>query len=249
MAVLTAELVREEVRAWLAENWDPDLTLAQWWDRLAESGWAVPTWPEEWYGKGFTRDLAAAVSEEIAAAGAVGPPSGLGILLAGPTIITHGTDEQKRRYLKPIINGQEAWCQLFSEPGAGSDLAGLQTKAERDGDEWLVTGQKVWTSGAHLSDIGEIVCRTDPEAPKHKGITAFVVDMKAPGVEVRPLRQITGGASFNEVFFTEVRIPDSHRLGDVNGGWTVALTTLMNERAAIGGGMAGGGGGGTQRLI
>jgi alkylation response protein AidB-like acyl-CoA dehydrogenase len=157
----------------------------------------------------------------------------------------------KNRYLKSMWRGDIVACQLFSEPGAGSDLASLQTKAVRDGDEWIVTGQKVWTSGAHLSEIGEIMCRTNPDAPKHKGLTGFVVDMHAPGVEIRPLRQMTGGASFNEVFFSEVRIPDSHRLGDVNEGWTVALTTLMNERAAIGGGMASGGGGnmGTQRLI
>ena len=140
-----------------------------------------------------------------------------------------------------MYRGDLVGCQLFSEPGAGSDLAGLQTKAERDGDEWVITGQKVWTSGAQYSDIGEIICRTDPDLPKHKGLTGFVVDMQAPGVEVRPLRQMTGGASFNEVFFNEVRVPDDHRLGDVNQGWTVALTTLMNERASIG---AGGGGGG-----
>jgi alkylation response protein AidB-like acyl-CoA dehydrogenase len=145
--------------------------------------------------------------------------------------------------------GDIVGCQLFSEPVAGSDLAGVQTKAARDGDEWLVTGQKVWTSGAQYSDIGEIICRTDPDAPKHKGLTGFVVDMHAPGVEVRPLRQMTGGASFNEVFFTEVRVPDDHRLGDVNEGWTVALTTLMNERASIGGGGAGIGAIGTPRLM
>ena len=148
MAILTADLVRREVRAWIDENWDPDLTLAEWWERLAESGWAVPAWPEEWYGRGLPRDLAQVVMRELAAAGAVGPPSGLGILLAGPTILTHGTDEQKRRYLKPIVNGQEAWCQLFSEPGAGSDLAGMQTRAERDGDEWVINGHKWFTSGA-----------------------------------------------------------------------------------------------------
>ncbi len=239
MAVLTAELVREEVRAWLAENWDPDLTLAQWWDRLAESGWAVPTWPEEWYGKGFTRDLAAAVSEEIAAVGAVGPPSGLGILLAGPTIITHGTDEQKRRYLKPIINGQEAWCQLFSEPGAGSDLAGLQTRAERDGDEWVVNGQKVWTSGGQLADLGMLVARTDWDVPKHKGLTYFALPMDQPGVEVRPLREMTGRALFSEVFFTDARVSDDARIGELNGGWAVANTTLANERAGLGSGGSG----------
>ncbi len=145
-----------------------------------------------------------------------------------------------------MYRGDLVGCQLFSEPGAGSDLAGLQMKAERDGDEWLLTGQKVWTSGAHYSDVGEVICRTDPDQPKHKGLTGFVVDMRAPGVEVRPLRQMTGGASFNEVFFNEVRVPDDHRLGDVNQGWTVALTTLMNERAAIGGG--GGGAGGITQL-
>ena len=142
-----------------------------------------------------------------------------------------------------MYRGDIVGCQLFTEPGAGSDLAGLQTRAERDGDEWIITGQKVWTSGAQYSDIGEIICRTDPDLPKHKGLTGFVVDMQAPGVEVRPLRQMTGGASFNEVFFNEVRVPDDHRLGDVNQGWTVALTTLMNERASIGAGGGGGSGG------
>jgi acyl-CoA dehydrogenase len=147
----------------------------------------------------------------------------------------------QERYLPKLYRGDIVASQLFSEPGAGSDLASLQTRAERDGDEWIITGQKVWTSGAHYSDIGEIICRTDADLPKHKGLTGFVVDLKAPGVEIRPLRQMTGGANFNEVFFTEVRVPDDHRLGDVNQGWTVALTTLMNERASIGAGAAGGG--------
>jgi acyl-CoA dehydrogenase len=164
---------------------------------------------------------------------------GIGLGMVAPTILAHATDEVKEAYLRKMWRGEIVACQLFSEPSSGSDLASLQTRAVRDGDEWIVNGQKVWTSGAQVSDIGEIICRTDPDLPKHRGLTGFVVDMHAPGVEVRPLRQMTGGASFNEVFFTDVRIPDSHRLGDVNGGWTVALTTLMNERAAIGGGGGG----------
>jgi acyl-CoA dehydrogenase len=158
----------------------------------------------------------------------------IGLGMVAPTILAHASPAARERYLRALWRAEIVACQLFSEPGAGSDLASLQTKAERDGDEWVISGQKVWTSGAHYSDIGEIVCRTDPGMPKHKGITAFIVDMRAPGVDVRPLRQMTGGASFNEVFFNEVRVADDMRLGDVNGGWAVALTTLMNERAAIG---------------
>ena len=166
---------------------------------------------------------------------------GIGLGMVAPTIKDHAQDHIKATYLPAMYRADLVGCQLFSEPGAGSDLAGLQTKAERDGEEWLITGQKVWTSGAQYADIGEIICRTDPDLPKHKGLTGFIVDMHAPGVEVRPLRQMTGGASFNEVFFNEVRVADDHRLGDVNQGWSVALTTLMNERSSIG---AGGGGGG-----
>ena len=165
----------------------------------------------------------------------------IGLGMVAPTIVAHGSDAARESYVRKMYRGDIVGCQLFSEPGAGSDLASLNTKAERDGDEWIITGQKVWTSGAHYSDIGEIIARTDFDMPKHKGLTGFIVDMHAPGVEIRPLRQMTGGASFNEVFFTEVRVRDDHRLGDINNGWNVALTTLMNERAAIG---AGGGGGG-----
>ena len=165
----------------------------------------------------------------------------IGLGMVAPTFLAHGSETAKDLYLTKMYRGDLIGCQLFSEPGAGSDLASLQTKAERDGDEWVITGQKVWTTGAQNSDIGEIIARTDVDLPKHKGLTGFIVDMRAPGVEIRPLRQMTGGASFNEVFFHEVRVPDDHRLGDVNNGWNVALTTLMNERAAIG---AGGGGGG-----
>ncbi len=174
----------------------------------------------------------------------------IGLGMVAPTILAHGSALAKELYLQKMYRADIIGCQLFSEPGAGSDLASLQTKAVRDGDEWIITGQKVWTTGAQFSDLGEIIARTDPDMPKHKGLTGFIVDMHAPGVEVRPLRQMTGGASFNEVFFNEVRVRDDHRLGDVNNGWNVALTTLMNERAAIGAG--GGGGGGVnmyQRVI
>lgn len=169
-------------------------------------------------------------------------PFGISLGMVAPTILAHAIPEVKDAYLSDLYRGDQIACQLFSEPGAGSDLASLQTRADRDGDEWVVNGQKVWTSNAQFSDIGEIICRTDPELPKHKGLTGFIVNMTAPGVDIRPLRQMTGGASFNEVFFNDVRVPDTHRLGDVNQGWTVALTTLMNERASIGAGVGGGGG-------
>ncbi|HUD16747.1 MAG TPA: acyl-CoA dehydrogenase family protein, partial [Acidimicrobiales bacterium] len=191
-------------------------------------------------GEGLSLLEQVVLNEEFANAGAPMRADFFGDTLVGPTIMQWGTEEQKKEFIPGILQGKIAWCQGFSEPNAGSDLASLKTTAKLDGDEWIINGQKVWTSGAQRSDIGEIICRTDPDLPKHRGLTGFVVDMHAPGVEVRPLRQMTGGASFNEVFFTDVRVPDSHRLGDVNGGWTVALTTLMNERAAIGGGGGGG---------
>jgi alkylation response protein AidB-like acyl-CoA dehydrogenase len=230
------EDVRAEVRSWLDDNWDPDLTVADWWQRLADSGWGHPTWPEEHSGRALARPEANAVSSEIADAGALGPPGGLGTMLAAPTIITHGTDEQKQRFLPTIANGQEAWCQLFSEPNAGSDLAGLQTKAVRDGDEWIVNGQKVWTSGGQHADLGMLIARTDPDAPKHKGITYFGIPMLQDGIEVRPLVEMTGRALFNEVFLDDARVHDDARIGDLGQGWAVANTTLMNERASLGGG-------------
>jgi alkylation response protein AidB-like acyl-CoA dehydrogenase len=234
-----------EVTAWLEKSWDPDLTVGEWWERLGTSGWAVPTWPEEWFGKGLPRAEALRVQQKITEFGALAAPGGLGTLLAGPTITVHGTDEQKRAYLRDIVTGQRAWCQLFSEPGAGSDLAGLNCKAERDGDEWVVNGQKVWTSGGHWSDLGMLLARTDPDVPKHQGITYFAFDMHQPGVEIRPLRELTGRAMFNEVFLTDVRVRDDAAIGGINNGWAVANTTLMFERTGLG---AGGGGAGGSAL-
>jgi alkylation response protein AidB-like acyl-CoA dehydrogenase len=203
-------------------------------------GLAWVHFPEGDGGLGVSPGLQRIVGERVAAAGGPHPflrnPIGYG--MGAPTVVVHGSEEQKRRYLRPLFTGEEIWCQLFSEPGAGSDVASLSTRAVRDGDEWVVTGQKVWTTLAHLAKWGMLVARTDPEQPKHRGLTYFVVDMEAPGVEVKPLRQITGEAEFNEVFFTDVRIPDSERLGDVGDGWRVSITTLMNERVSIGGSVA-----------
>jgi len=217
----------------------------EWRGRRYDAGFGWITGPKEYGG----RELTAAHQRTYDALEAKFDIPGqsffaIGLGMVAPTILAHATDTARERYLRAMYRADIVGCQLFSEPGAGSDLASLQTRAERDGDEWVLTGQKVWTSGAHYSDIGEIIARTDPDLPKHKGLTGFIVDMRAPGVEVRPLRQMTGGANFNEVFFNEVRVPDDHRLGDVNNGWNVALTTLMNERAAIGAGGAGGGGAG-----
>ncbi len=190
-------------------------------------------------GLGLSPKHQVAIGSRLGPAGAPEPfsrnPIGWG--MGAPTVVTHGSEAQKARYLRPLFTGEEIWCQMFSEPGAGSDVAGLSTMAVRDGDEWIVNGQKVWTSLGHLARWGMLVARTDPNALKHKGLSYFVVDMHAPGVDVRPLRQLTGEAEFNEVFFTDVRIPDAERLGDVGQGWHVALTTLMNERVSLGGGV------------
>jgi alkylation response protein AidB-like acyl-CoA dehydrogenase len=234
------QLVNERLEALLAEH-DPKSTDArEFLGAQFDAGLAWVHFPEGYGGLGVSPKLQRVVNERIAAAG--GPNSywrnPIGAGMGAPTVVTHGTEEQKQRYLRPLFTGEEIWCQLFSEPGAGSDVASLATRAVRDGDEWVVNGQKVWTTLAHLSRWGMLVARTDPELPKHRGMTYFVVDMQAPGVEVRPLRQITGEAEFNEVYFTDVRIPDSERLGDVGQGWAVSLTTLMNERVSIGGAIA-----------
>jgi alkylation response protein AidB-like acyl-CoA dehydrogenase len=216
--------------------------------KLADAGFAGITYPKEYGGQGLTPAHARAFQAAVAEGGYILPlgPFYIGQGMCLPTIFTHGTEEQKKRFMPELINGQKIWSQLFSEPGAGSDVAGLQMRAEKFGDEWVLNGQKVWTTGAHFSEWGEVIVRTDPDLPKHQGLTMFLVDLHAPGVEVRPLRQITGEAHFNEVFFTDVRVPDDQRLDEVGKGWTVALTTLMNERMAIGGA---GGGGGPRRQV
>lgn len=216
------------------ESTDPTELLGHQYD----VGLAWVHFPEGFGGLGVRPELQRVVDDRLRDAG-VKPADHVrffGMTLAGPTVVTHGSDELRRRLLRPMFTGEDVWCQLFSEPGAGSDLAGLATRAVRDGDEWVVNGQKVWNTMAHLADRGMLVARTDPEVPKHKGLTYFALDMHSPGVEVRPLRQITGEAEFNEVYMTEVRVPDADRIGDVGEGWRVSMTTLMNERTTIGGG-------------
>ena len=230
----------DELNTWLEENWDPDLTVGEWWERLGMAGWSAPMLPENAYGRGLTRGDALLVSSTIARFGALGGPVGMSVSMASPTIATHGTQEQIDRLIPPAVTGKVHYCQLFSEPGAGSDLAGLTTRAVRDGDVWHVTGQKVWTSGGQFADMGMLIARTNPEAPKHQGITWFAIEMIQPGIEVRPLKEMTGHAMFNEVFLTDAVVPDANRIGDVNNGWAATNTTLLHERSGMG---ARGGGG------
>lgn len=208
----------------------------EWQATLFDHGWAGITWPREYGGRGGTIVDQLIFNQEVQHFDVPASVFAQGIGMAGPTLIGHGTPEQKERFLRPMLRGDELWCQLFSEPNAGSDLAALRTRAERDGDEFVVNGQKVWTSSAHYSDWGILLARTDFDVPKHRGITYFLVDMRSPGIEIRPLRQITGAAHFNEVFLTDLRIPAANVVGDVNAGWGVTMTTLANERTLIGGG-------------
>jgi len=250
---------RTDVRAWLDANAerlkagertpglaegraDPAMIkrAQEWQAKKADAGWACITWPKDYGGRGATAIQSVIWNQEEGRYKT--PPNvfGIGQGMLGPTIMVHGSDEQKRRYLRPMLRGEEIWCQLFSEPSAGSDLAGLRTSAVRDGDDWVINGQKIWTTGAQYCKWGMIVTRTDPNAEKHRGITYFIVDMQSPGIDIRPIRQINGYSGFNEVFFSDVRVPDRNRVGNVNEGWRAALTTLMNERHSIGGGGAGG---------
>jgi alkylation response protein AidB-like acyl-CoA dehydrogenase len=229
---MASDTVRDEVRAWLEEHWDPQLGVVEWRNRLADSGWGCVTWPTEWYGRGLAGSYEGVVREEFDRIGAVGVAAGVGMSLAAPTILTHGSDDVKQRFLRPTLTGELKWCQLFSEPGNGSDLAGLTTRAERDGDEWVVTGQKVWNSGAHKAAYGILMARTNWDVPKHKGISYFAIDMRQPGIDVRPLKQANGYSTFNEVFLDEARVPAANLIGDQDNGWAVALTTLAHERGA-----------------
>jgi alkylation response protein AidB-like acyl-CoA dehydrogenase len=249
---------RAEARAWLQANAphqfaaeleaspfgrivlkEADVTHASraWQRRKAEDGWACVQWPKAYGGRGATPIERVIWQQEEGVFAKLSHIYAVGHGMCGPTLMAYADEARKRRYLPPLASGVENWCQLFSEPGAGSDLAGLRTRAHWDGDAWVINGQKIWTSFAHLADYGLILTRTDPQVPKHAGLTMFVLNMGAPGVEVRPIKQADGGAEFNEVFFTDVRISDGERLGAVGAGWSVALTTLMNERLSIGSGM------------
>jgi len=211
-----------------------------WQSKKYDEGWAVLTWPKEFGGQGLGRMENVIWNQEDAKFATPTNIYTIGHGMLGPTIMAHGTPEQQQRYIPNMARGQEVWCQLFSEPAAGSDLAGLRSTAVRDGDEWVLNGQKIWSTGAHYCDWGMIVVRTDPNVVKHAGLTYFIVDMRSPGVEIRPIKQINGGSAFNEVFFTDVRIPAENRLGAEGDGWSVSLTTLMNERVAIGAGAGAG---------
>ncbi|PHR14345.1 MAG: acyl-CoA dehydrogenase [Sphingopyxis sp.] len=240
---------RAEARAFLSQHLKPKtpgalrsgsredfIARAKAWQKTkAEGQFAQITWPKEMGGRGGAVMQQVIWGQEEAKFDAPTGPFAIGLGMCIPTVIAFGSDEHKQRYVQKALKGEEIWCQLFSEPAAGSDVAGLKTKAVKDGDEWVINGQKVWTSGAHYSDYGIVLVRTDPNVPKHKGLTMFIVDMKQPGVDVRPIHQASGGSEFNEVYFTDVRIPDSDRLGEPGMGWKVALVTLMNERLAVGG--------------
>ena len=239
------EHFRQELRTWLHQNlpagWGTPgykspkgegrlAFLRDWQRKMYDGGYVGLSWPKEYGGRGASMIELAIFNEEMAKVEAPGPLNVLGLSMAGPTIIVHGTEEQKKRYLQKILNCEEIWCQGFSEPGSGSDVASIRTKAELRGDEFVVNGQKVWTTLAHVADWCMLLVRTDPDAPKHRGISYILVDMKSPGITVRPLRQMTGEAEFNEFFFEDVRVPRANLVGELNNGWGVALTTLMNER-------------------
>ena len=225
--------IRTEVRQWLAENWDPKMDRAEWSRRVFEAGWAVPSWEPQWWGRGLSDAESRIVAAEFAAVGARGAGQDRSDLMAC-TLHDLGTDEQKQRLIPPAIRGETRWCLLYSEPGAGSDLAGLRTRADRDGDDWIINGQKVWTSFATKADYGLLVARTDWDVPKHQGISFFIFPMRQSGVEIRPIHQITGESEFNEVFITDARVPHANLVGEPGGGWPVLQLALAYERRLMG---------------
>ena len=224
------------VRTWIAESWDTDITVKQWWGRLADSGYGFPHWPTEWFGKSMSSLETAGVRREMASAHVLGPPIGVGTNMAAPVLFAHGSEDQRSRWLPALARGEERWCQFFSEPDAGSDLAGVRTQAVSDGDGWLVNGQKVWNSGTLLADRGILLARTEPDLPKHRGLSFFVIDVDQTGIEVRPIRQMNGRTEFNETFFNQARIGLGGLVGSAGDGWRAAMTTLSNERHDFAGG-------------
>ena len=234
MSEWSEESVRQSVRQFLESNWNPNAKLLEWRSVLIDSGWGMPSWPTDWYGKDMPQGLQSVVTEEFAHIGAVSVARTGIRLLAAETLLAHGSDRQKERYLRKILTGEETWCQLFSEPGSGSDLAGAVSRADLDGDSWTINGQKVWTTSAHHADFGLLLARTDWDVPKHQGLSYFVLDMRQDGVTVNQLKQMNGHASFNQVFFTDAKVPREDQVGDSGEGWQIALTTLMHERRNAG---------------
>jgi alkylation response protein AidB-like acyl-CoA dehydrogenase len=229
-----AELAKSSIGRFKLRNADIVEVAKAWQKKKSDGGWVCLHWPKEYGGRGATPVERVIWQQEEGIYFKLTSPFQIGEGMCGPTVMAYGSEDDKRRYLPKIASGEEIWCQLFSEPAGGSDVAGLRTRAERDGDDWIINGQKIWTSGAHYADYGILITRTDPTVPKHKGLTMFYIDMKSPGVEIKPIKQANGMQEFNEVFFTDLRIPDRQRLGAVGDGWNVSLTTLMNERMSIG---------------
>jgi alkylation response protein AidB-like acyl-CoA dehydrogenase len=229
-AQLQESSVRADVSAWLEANWTADQGLIEWRTQLVDSGWGMPEWPADWYGRDFASSLVRAVEQEFARKGAIGVARSGIRLLAAATLLEHGSTAHKEQFLRRILTGEDAWCQLFSEPGSGSDLAGATTRADLDGDQWVVNGQKLWTTSAHHADWGLLLARTDWDVPKHEGLSYFVIDMHQPGVEVQPLAQMNGHASFNQVYFSDAVVERKHLIGEIGNGWKVAMTTLAHER-------------------
>ena len=232
MTEYTEDYVRKEARTWLENNWDPNLDLFEWRNKLADSGWGLPNWPSDWYGRDLPVGLVPIVEEEFQRIGALPIPKSGIRMLAAATILNHGTEMHKEKFLRRIVTGEDVWCQLFSEPGSGSDLAGGSTKAVMAGNKWGVNGQKVWTTSAHKAHWGLLLARTDMDATKHDGLSYFIIDMKQPGVETQPLKQMNGYASFNQVFLTDAEVLPDFQVAELGDGWKVATTTLMHERRA-----------------